>query len=181
MWAREEGVDWNSLYEPNYVVGTVSTANSYDLDDEIRTLSKQEGDYVRVQRGTYQYTEYTLTDATRLKDDHRHGNYCAQIGRSLVFNQPFQATAAEIGGTILVPAYLHPEPLVADSDDVSVTDPDWLVLVTAAEYIRNDITRQSQYGNLIAEANTRMTRMKQDNDSQDTSIVTGPSVLGQTW
>lgn len=171
QWAREEGVNWNSLYDPNYSLGSVTATDTFDLDDEIRTLSKQEGDFVRVERGTNQYTNYTIVPSDRLKEFNA-GNYCAQVGRTLKFNQTFLSSSAEYGKPILAPVYLYPETFEGDNDEIVVDDPDWLVLVTAAEYIRNDITKSNQYGNLIAEANTRMARMKEDQATQDTSIYT---------
>lgn len=74
------------------------------------------------------------------------------------------------GGSLTIPAYIMPEEVSADGDEIPVDNPNWLVLITAAEFIRNDITRQNQYGTLVAEANEAMRRMREDNEGQDTSV-----------
>ncbi len=45
--------------------------------------------------------------------------------------------------------------------------------MTAAEYIRNDIVKQNQYGNLVAEANNLMTSMIRNNRSGQVRHVRG--------
>lgn len=197
-WAREPEIDWNSLYDPAFSIGTVTATDSFDLDtSSIRKLSDREGDTVRiVWTDGVGYTDYTLVDADTLKDysygvnkESPLGFYCAQIGSQLVFNHKFISTDSQYGGEIFVPAYTFPDAITdnnPDSDEVQVDDPDWLVLRCAAEYVRTDITRQAQYSNLLVEANEAMSRMKDDNEGQ-TSPVNKPWVapggLGQdgTW
>lgn len=176
-WAREPGVDWNSLYDPAFSLGTVTATDAFDLDTStIRKLSDREGDVVRIMwdDGTG-YTDYTIVDHRVLKDyyagqnkESSFGNYCARIGSQLVFNNKFSTSDNEYGGEIQVPCYLYPDAISSStlSDDVQVNDPDWLVTRCAAEYVRTDITRQGQYGNLLAEANEKMGRMKDDENAQ---------------
>lgn len=172
VWARTPGIDWNSLYDPAFELGTVTAAQTFDLDDDIRKLSQQESDVVRVLHdgSTTRWTEYTLIDANRLRD-YDNNYYVAQIGRTLRFNTAFTADSQQFGGTIYVPCYLYPEVLTSASDDITVDDPDWLVLVVAADYVRNDVTRQDLRADLIAEANDRMEKMREDNDSQSSIIL----------
>lgn len=179
-WAREPGVDWHSLYTPDFPEATVTATDTFALDNTVKNLSRQEGDYVRIVHTDDTWTDYSIVDAPRLKDFDT-GNYCAQVGRNLVFNRAFTADDPQFGGDIFVPCYLYPEEISLDADVVPVDDPMWLVLISAAEYVRNDITRQNQYGNLIAEANQSMTRMKEDNESQVDDIYMPWSPLGQTW
>lgn len=189
QWAREPGVDWNSLYDPAFQIGTVSATDTFDLDDDIRVISKQQGDFVRiVHSGSTQYTDYDVIDADKLKD-YPYGNYVAQVGRTLKFNSAFASSSQQYGGTIYVPAYLYPEEISGDNDEVPVDDPNWLALSVAADYVRNDITRKDLRADLVNEANQCMERMKQDNASQISTPHTGwnptastnPGVWGEDW
>lgn len=165
--AWEDEADWNSLYDPEYSIGTVTATDTFDLDEEIRKISDTVGDNVRIvyDADNDLYTEWQVVSAERLKD-YSTGNYCAQIGRTLKFNKTFASTDTEFGGTIEVPVYLHAELLTTASSEVPVDRPMWLVVMTAAEYVRNDITKQGQYTNLVAEANSLLEKMIDTNDGQ---------------
>jgi hypothetical protein len=181
-WAREPGVDWNSLYDPAVSLGTVTATDTFDIDtSSIRKLSDREGDTVRiVWTDGVGYTDYDIVDANKLKDysygvnkESPTGFYCAQIGSQLVFNHTFLTTDSQYGGEIFVPAYTFPDEITSDNpntDEVQVDDPDWLVTRVAAEYVRNDITRRSRYPELLGEANEIMERMKDDNEGQVDTI-----------
>lgn len=188
-WANEPGTDWNSLYDPLFSLGTVSATDTFDLDDSIRKISDATDDDVIINHtdGVGQ-TCYRVVPADQLKNyysgqnkENPIGHYCAQIGRTLVFNHKFTSTDPQFGGTILVPVYTFPDHLSGDSDTVPVDIPNWLVVVTAAEYVRNDITKQNQYPALIAEANEIMQRMKDDNDAQTQEVHGTWAPLGSTW
>lgn len=180
-WQNEPSVDWNSLYDPSYSIGTVSATNTFELDDEVRLLSNETGDTVTITHLDGQTTEYETVKANRLKA-YPTGNYCAKIGRNLVFNKAFTATDAQFGGAITSPVYLHAEHLVNDTDEVPVDDPEWLVTVTAAEYNRTDVTKSNQYGNLINEANALMEAMKDANDQAQVEYLDrGFIPNGTTW
>jgi hypothetical protein len=176
-WAREPGVDWNSLYNPALSIGTVSATDTFDLDTStIRKLSDREGDTVRiVWSDGVGYTDYDLVPHDTLKDysfgvnrENPNGFYAAQIGQQLVFNHTFTSNDSQFGGEIFVPGYTFPDAIDADhlTDEVQVDDPDWLTTRTAAEYVRNDITRRTRYPELLGQAKEIMERMKDDNDAQ---------------
>lgn len=177
-WAREGGVDWNSLYDPAFSLGNVTATDTYDLDtSSIRKLSDREGDSVRiVWTDGVGYTDYAIVDADKLKDysfgvnkESPLGFYCTQIGSTLVFNHEFTSDDSQYGGEILVPVYGFVDSITNDnptSDEVQVDDPDWLCARAAAAYVRNNLTLRSRYPELLAEANEIMQRMKDDNDSQ---------------
>jgi hypothetical protein len=165
QWARERGVDWFSLYDPTYSLGTVTATDTYDLDDEILKLSQQEGDSVRITHGDAHYTDYTIITADRLKD-YPTGYFCAKVGRTLKFNRPFIATDSQFSGTITAPVYVYPETFEDDNDDIQIDDPNWLVFVTAADFVRNDVTRKDLRADLVAQANEAMQSMKEDNEAQ---------------
>lgn len=180
-WAREPGIDWNSLYDPAVSLGTVTATDTFDIDSSIRKLSDRQGDTVRiVWTDGVGYTDYDIVDANTLKDysfgvnrESPLGFYCAQIGTTLVFNHTFTTDDPQFGGEIFVPAYTFPDDITStnpDSDEVQVDDPDWLVYKTAAEYVRNDVTRRSRFPELEAKANEIMERMKDDNDGQIDSV-----------
>lgn len=177
-WANEPGVDWNSLYNPAFSIGTVTATDSFDIDSStVRKLSSRQGDIVRiVWSDGVGYTDYDIVDADKLKDysfgvnkESPLGWYCAQIGSELVFNHKFASTDSQYSGEIFIPVYVFPDEINSDNpdtDEVEVDDPDWLVTRVAAEYVRNDITRRQRYPELLAESNEIMGRMKDDNDGQ---------------
>ncbi len=179
-WAQETGVDWISLYTPTLLVSTVTATDTFSLDlSTIRKISQQEGDSVRIiwsgDTGTLQnpvkFSDYQLVPGDRMKE-FNVGNFCARQGSNLIFAKPFLTTDKEYGGKLYVPAYLYPDTLVNSTDDIQVDDPNWLVLICAAEAARTDITRVAQYPNLLAEANDNMQRMKDDNlDDQNTDVT----------
>jgi hypothetical protein len=193
-WGREKGVDWNSLYDPALSIGTVTATDSFDLDTStVRKLSDREGDVVRiVWSDGVSYTDYDIVSADTLKNYYygpgktsSKGFVCARIGNQLVFNHTFTTDDAQYGGDIQVPCYTFPDAITDDSpntDEVQVDDPDWLVLICAAEYVRNDITRRQRYPELLAEANEAMERMRDDNEAQINVINrpwTAPGGVGQ--
>ena len=176
-WSNENGVDWPSLYDPAFSLGTVTNTDSYDLDTStIRKISQRLGDQIRILWDDGEgYTDYDLVDAETLKDyywgqnkENYNGYYCSRIGNQLVFNHTFTEDDPEFGGEITVPCYTYANPIVSTAlnDEIQVDDPDWLVLQCAAEYVRNDITRRSRYPEIQREANSAMDRMKDDIDGQ---------------
>lgn len=179
-----------SLYDPAYSIGTVTATDSFDIDlDTIRKISDTDQDYIRINHTDGKsYTDYELVSADTLKQYYDGqtkqsptGYYCAQIGATLVFNHTFVSTDPQFGGTIKVPVFLYADHLVNASDTVPVDNPNWLVAICAAEYVRTDIIRQAQYPNLINEANSLMARMKDDNDAQIVRANMPFSAAGSTW
>lgn len=89
------------------------------------------------------------------------------------------------GGTIFAPVYTFPTPLSGDTDVVPVDIPNWLVYATAAEYVRNDVTKVSSYPTLVAQANDLMEKMKENNDASVDEIVksaaTSRSSINDDW
>src|ERR1019366_2660209 len=121
--------------------------DTYALDlNTIRKLSQQEGDSARIiwpnDIGTIDnpvnYTDYDTIPGDRLKD-YDIGKYCARRGPNLVFNTTFKTTDPEYGGKLYVPCYTFVEQLTEPEDDIVVDDPDWLILICAAEAARTDI------------------------------------------
>lgn len=194
-WAREPGIDWNSLYDPAFSLGTITATDSFDIDtSSVRKLSDREGDTVRIVHTDGEgYTDYDIVNADTLKDyssgvdkQSPRGFYCAQIGGQLVFNHEFVSTDPQYGGEIFIPAYVFPDAITddnPDTDEVQVDDPDWLVTRVAAEYVRNDTTRRSRSPELVLEANEIMSRMKDDNDAQIdlVNMPWTPGINTDTW
>lgn len=170
QFAREPDVDWAYFYDPEYAVGNITATDTFDLDDEVLKISQQQGDVVRITSSAGQQYDYDLVAADRLKD-YPNGNYAAVVGRTIKFNRAFTADDAQFGGALTIPVYLAPSELTAANDEVELPDPNWLVLIVAAELSRTDITRQAQYPNLIAETNEVMRSLKQDNDTQVNEVL----------
>ena len=182
-WQRE--ADWSSQYDGDYpLAGTVTATNTFAIPEAVRKLSDQRGDYVRIYWADGEtVSEFAIVPVNRLQNYDLTANVCAQNGSNLIFQRTFATTDGEFGGTIKVPVYLYADELDAEtgSQEIPVDIPRWLVTITAAEYIRNDVTKQNQYPNLIAEANTLMERMKDDNDAQIEEPYFGFTLRGRTW
>ena len=177
-WARE--ADWRSLYDPKYQVGTISATDTYELDDEVEKVTAGFGDYVIVRKDNHD-THFQTVAPEKLKM-YDTGDYCAVVGRNLVFNRTFTSDDPIYGGSILAPVKLFPEKLTSAGSTVVVDDPNWLVKIVAAEWVRNDNVRQNQYPNLVAEANALMENMKEANDEAQVSEVTiAMPPLGRSW
>jgi hypothetical protein len=180
-WQNEPGVDWASLYDPAVNIGTVTATDTFDLDDSIRSISNQVGDYVRINHlNSTTYTNYQTVEPKRLKY-YAYGAYCARVGKTLKFNRAFTSTDPQFGGTINVPSNLFADHLSKANDVVPVDDPNWLVLMCAAEYVRNDITRAQNYPDIVAEAVDVMKYMKKANNSQVEEVPRSPVARGMEW
>lgn len=176
-WARE--ADWKSLYDSKYQVGSISATDTYELDDDIEKVTAAPGDYVVIRTSDGDIRYETVTPE-RLKTS--IGNYCAFYGRNLVFNKVFSSDSKEFGGSILAPVKIRPEKLTSAGSTVPVDDPNWLVKITAAEWVRNDTVRQNQYPNLVAEVNALMENMKEANEeAQVNEILVEMPHLGRSW
>ena len=110
------------------------------------------------------YTDYILVAPRKLKK--YADGVCARIGSTLRFARPFTADSPQLGGTLQLPVYLKAIHLVDATDEVPVDDPNWLVTRTAAEYVRNDVTRQQQFEALMSEANNLLALMRDKLDEQ---------------
>lgn len=204
VWAQEPGVQWGSLRSFASLAATATTTDTYALPTAVllgtAKLGSQEGDYVRViWTNGVQESDFTIVDDARLYNDgpsvnnpgslgiNTSGN-CARRGSNLVFDVPFKTGNPAIGGTIKIPVYTTPADMVtsttAPTGTVPVDDPYWVIFMAAAEYVRNDVTKQNQYANLIAQATNCMYGMKENNEPQELEVYnTGQlgSAMGETW
>lgn len=171
-WLNEPGQHWNSRYDRARQIGTISNNDEYELDDDITEISTAKGDDIYVLTAEDEKIPFQLVNYDDLKN-YPSGNYCAKLGQTLVFNARFAEDDPCYGGRLYAPVYTTIEDLESADDDVSVDDPEWLVTMVAAEYIRNDIVKQNQYGNLIAEANNLMTSMIRNNRAGQVRHIRG--------
>jgi hypothetical protein len=177
-WAKE--TDWNSLYDPGFDCGSITATDTFDLDDTIRAISSEPGDYVQIVKTDGNVVNYQTVPANELKR-YSSGNYCARVSETLVFNKAFTSDDAEYGGTLKVPAYLYAEHLVGKNDDVPVDDPNWLVAMTAADWTQTDLTLAQNRNDFLAEANDLMVAMQRNNSAQVSTINTPPIVDVRSW
>lgn len=156
----EPYTDWPSLYDFRST-GTVTATDTFPLDASIKKVSQQAGDFVRIVHTDDNVSEYKLVSVDRLYEN-RYNFRVAVAGRNLIFPRSFTADDAQFGGTIVAPSYGFSTWPTDDVTDIVIDDPDWLVLVCAAEFVRNDATRKSEYPNLLGEARERLTKMKEN-------------------
>lgn len=178
-WVAEPGVEWESTYVYTDI-GTISTTDLYDLDESIFRVSNDAGDPIVIRNTDGSQTKFYLVASNQL-GRYTSGNFVSRYGNQLKFNRTFTSTDLEYGGTIQVPGYVKPDYLVNPNDEVPVDDPNWLVLISAAEWTRTDLTQAQNYPLLIAEANNSMTAMKQANRPAVQDIVKWPVARGNAW
>lgn len=167
-WENQPDVDWASLYEPELEIGTTQEkTRSYELPDDVKKLSNAIGDSVVLKSIDGKYKYYDVVSADQLKR-FEGGRYCAVASGNIIF-----ACDPEPNKSIAIPAYMYAEKLVNNNSVVPVDNPLWLVVRSAAEFARNDIMLQGQYGNLIAESNELMTKMIQNNTGQIYADING--------
>ena len=165
VWQSEPNVDWQSLYDANHNIGTLSTDQEYEIDfTKIAKISSVCGDTIKVKKDN-QIKEYTTVPPEQA-GMYKGQNCCTIAGNKLVFIDPIRSYDHMIGGQITIPVYLHAPLLTSQSSIVPVDNPMWLVTMCAAEYARNDILLQNQYGNLVEEANQLMQKMIENNAAQ---------------
>lgn len=180
-FANEQDSDWETLYDPGVTNGTITATDTFDLDNSINKISNQADDFVQVTHtdGTT-ITNYQTVPARRLKT-YTEGRYCARVGKTLKFNKVFTALDPEFGGTLTVPAYLYPSHLVKATDVVPVDNPQWLVVITAAQWVQTDVTLSQNYPALVNEANSLMVAMKQANNAQEATVDLGQVGISTNW
>ena len=175
--------DWSSQYDPDLSFsGTVTATDTFAIPAAVRKISDARGDYVRIWwTDGVNYTDFDVVPADALKRYGAASNVCAQTGSNLIFRRTFTTNDAEYGGTIKCPVYTYAPTLSGESDVIAVDIPRWLVFMCAAEYVRNDITKQGQYPNIVQEANELMEKMRDDNDAQVNEPDMPWSPLGRSW
>lgn len=180
-WAAEPYAYWQSLYEPDYQLGSVSTSASYDFDDDVMSLSTGFDDYVRIRSKTdpNHYYHYKTVLPEDLKA--ASGSVCARIGNGLRFSKVFTADSPEYGGQILAPVYVKPAHLVKPTDTVPMDNPNWLVVMIAANYALSKRTLESKYPLLLQEATQYMAGMRANNEAQTAEVPREPIGSATEW
>lgn len=162
QWENEPGVVWNSRKRP-LQAGTISKGVSrYALPRSLKTLDFKES--VIVSKGD-SIKHFTLV-APHLVN--KGSNLVALDGGQLNFGN--NITDDIIGASITVPAVIKLDPLVKPTDEIKIDDPRWLIFMMAAEYARNNQTKQHQYSNIVAMAQNSMESMLSRNGNGDTEL-----------
>lgn len=174
-WQDEPMTDWPSLYDFRDS-GTITATDTFPLDEDIRKVSQQAGDNIKIVHTDDNETEYKLVPVDRLQH-YRYDKVVAVAGTNLVFPRAFTADDAEFGGTIVVPSYGYAVFPEDDVTEIPIDNPNWLVCISAAEFVRNDLTRKSEYPNLVGEAAVLMQKMKENSGSRVDEIYR-PDFLG---
>lgn len=176
---KEPDIQWDWTYD-RVSLGTI-TSDRVDMDDSIYALHTDDDDPVYIAlTGSNQRSYWKLVEPGDL-EYYRYERVCAQIGSELVFTRTFASTDQEYSGEVFVPAHVTPDPFTSSSDDVLIPNPEYLSTMIAAESVRNTVTKQNQYGNLVADANNMLTSMRQRNTGSIQTARLRPSVLGESY
>lgn len=171
VWAEEPDTEWNSLYDL-VDIGTITATDSFELDDTIQYISKREGDYALATNGTNTQT-YRIVSNNQLYQ-YRDDYVVAQRGRSVVFPKAFTSTSTVFGYTLKIPAIIYPDDIADGSDEVQCDSPLWLAYMSAYEFVRGDLIKQTTKTDLLDMANSLMDKMKEANGGQY-------EVVGTPW
>lgn len=148
-YARDTKVARKSLFE-NRSLGAISTGTqTYDLDDDFVSPS----DEVIVTTTTGHEVKYTIVEPQERGRGPRTVYVSGKDPQQLTFYDTITSTDQIVGGTISLGAFYMPDPLTAATDTIPVDDPYWLVCAVAATLASNDLTYESKYPDLNAEAN----------------------------
>jgi hypothetical protein len=156
-WARDATTQWNSLFEVR-TVGTFSTDQTVELDDDIHKLS----DFIYLESGA-DWRRFDVVTPQRRRE-YSQAVYVSGNPKVLTFIDPIAATDSWLGSSIQVPCYFVPEDVTTGTDDVFIDSTEWLIYATAAELARNDPAKDDQFGNLIGMANDLYQAMKDNNN-----------------
>lgn len=107
-------------------------------------------------------------DYTVVKPENRDTEFraCYVAGKKpqiLTFEDTITSTSQIVGGTLQVPGYYLPDPLVNETDLIPVDDTDWLIYEVAGELAFNDLTYESKSADLILRANDSYKSMSNNN------------------
>jgi hypothetical protein len=171
----DEDVDWDSTREM-IDIGTVTATDTFDLDDSVTNISKQEGDYVIITDSEDRKSYYTLVKANKLFTANVV-NPVAVVGRTLVFKTPFTASSPQLGATISVPHYVRPDDVANANDELQVDNPMYQVYMAANELSAQDVTKTDQAPRQLAMATKVMEKMKQNNGAQVEEVYRGTNIF----
>lgn len=157
-WARDSRTTWASLFEERNV-GTFSTQQTIDLDEDIHKLS----DFIILREDNTNWKTLNVVSPQR-RNEYSDAVYVSGNPRVLTFIDTITADNQWIGADIIAPCYIVPEDVTTGSEDVTIDSPEWLIYATAAELARNDPAKDDQFSNLIGMANELYQQMKDNND-----------------
>lgn len=176
---KEPDVQWDWTYD-RISLGTI-TGDRVSIDDTIYQIHTDEDDpVVIVLPGSTQLSYWQVVQPGELRY-YRYENVCAKIGTELVFSKTFTTDNVEYGGEVIVPAHVTPDEFTSPADEVTIPNTEYLSTMMAAEYVRNTVTKQNQFSNLVADAANMLTSMKQNNTGSIKTARMYPSVLGETY
>lgn len=176
---REPGVQWDWTYD-RVSLGNI-TSDRVTLDDTIYAVHRDEKDPVIITTANSTQETYWQYVAPGEFKRYRTPGTCTVIGTDLIFSNTFTTTSPQYNGSVTVPAHVKPDDFTQPTDEVTIPDPEWLATMIAAESARNSVTKQNQYGNLIADANNLLDGMKERNSGAVSQLELYPTVLGETF
>lgn len=151
---------WASLYDIQSAGTVASGTQTYDLPDEF--IAPSDEVYVTGTDGRLYY--FTLLKPQQRSHDGYNEVYVSGVNpKTLTFVQTISSTTNFVGGTVNVPGYYKPDDLTADSDDIPVDDPNWLVVATAADIAFNDVVYETKAADLTEKANDLYRKMAKAN------------------
>lgn len=170
-WQNEPDTEWESL-SADVSAGTAAAGtDTYDLDDDINSISKDDNNYVTI-NGT-RFKVVSVRQLSKYTTAHAVAHIVRDGQHSIKFSKPFVAGDPLIGQEILVPCIIKLDDLTKDSSEVLIDQPNWLGERVGAQYAYSFKSLRDMYPDLLDMANETMNSMKANNSTGTESYTTG--------
>ena len=173
LWAREPGIQWQSLRRTASI--PVTASNAFALPEGTGAISDSFFDKIKISHlNSDNTTEYELVEPGYLNSSQGAlSNFCAIFNNQIIFVKPFKASDREFGGTIQIPHYIQPTIFVVstpDSYQLECDDPVFLVYMAARELVAGGYVKEGRALEFYAEARRLMEKMKEANSPGEDEV-----------
>jgi hypothetical protein len=157
---RDAKQNWSDIWAVNSP-GTISAnaAPSFDLDDTF--IGPSDSIYCIDSDG--HRTDFTLVPPQERNPLIRQVYVAGNNPKVLYFSNAITSTETIVGATLYVPGYYLPDDVTSNGEDLPFSDPDWVVIATAAEIAFNDLVYEDKAPDLQNKANQLWQQMTNTN------------------
>lgn len=183
-WVDTPYVKWQSLYQPDYTIGTVqNNVLVYEIPDfNLIQIGDTPFDNVYfIDSNGVVVDKYKIVSQAQFESSDS-GSICMVVGGVLCLNDTPDTI---VGATIRVPAYLRPDRYTKGNQDVTIDSTAWLIMYMSAILCDASpvpfIARNAD--NYRKQAMIFMKTMRSNNKHSQTAHVKKPggSVIGSSW
>nr|DAP29645.1 MAG TPA: hypothetical protein [Caudoviricetes sp.] len=151
QWENEPAVEWRSRKKFIKIGSVDSEKDLYKLPERVLKIDRTSGRNITLKKDDKIVGEIEISDIKVM------GNTLDLSG--VITDQILDAD-------IYVPIIEKLPKVENPEDPILIDNPYWLVFMTAAEFVRNSQTKNAQYGNIVAYAQSLMESMKAVNNEK---------------